>query len=125
MVSMCVATGLGYGLLHSTQKAPAFLVGACWPKFLLVGGRKLLGKSQGTLGHFWHVLRGYIAQQCEVENIKWRFHILLVVKRCLNVETFDVNAHKSCVIRAEDAIPQELGGREVGRLRFEFTRVLN
>ena len=59
------------------------------------------------------------------EDIDGYLHIFKAGHRSAEVEVFDVKAHVAGVLCADDAVPQEFGGGEVGCASRELARVID
>ncbi len=59
------------------------------------------------------------------ECVEWYFHVLKAFHRGAEIEVFDVEAHVLGTWHADDAVPQEFGGGEIGSAGGEFARVID
>ncbi len=58
------------------------------------------------------------------EEIDGHFYVLIMVKICCKVEVANVEAHITCLQRAEDTVPIQFGSCHVGGVHGKFPRIV-
>ena len=58
------------------------------------------------------------------KKLEGHFHVFVPIQRRGEIETLNIEAHILSIFGAEDTVPQNFGGSEVGRSGGEFTWVL-